>query len=92
LRNENSPVYGRGRTTRQPGKSVARARRRYPDIGDYNRIHSEYISQNKTHAGIILAPQQRYGVGEQLRRLLRIINSRTAEQMQNNVEFLSAWG
>jgi DNA-binding transcriptional MerR regulator len=62
------------------------------NICDYSRIHSEYISQNKMHAGIILAPQQRYSVGEQMRRLLRIINSKTAEQMQNNVEFLSAWG
>lgn len=62
------------------------------NIGDYNRIHFEYINQNKPHSGIILAPQQRYGVGEQMRRLLRIINSKTAEQMQNNVEFLSAWG
>jgi Tfp pilus assembly protein PilZ len=61
------------------------------NIGDYNRIHSEYISQNKSHAGIILAQQQRYGVGEQMRRLLRIISVKIAEQMQNNVEFLSSW-
>lgn len=62
------------------------------NISDYNRIHSDYLHENKNHAGIILAPQQRYSVGEQMRRLLRIINARTAEQMQNNVEFLSAWG
>ncbi len=61
------------------------------NIGDYNRIHSDYINRQMSHAGIILAPQQRYSVGEQMRRLLRIINSRTSDQMQDNVEFLSAW-
>ncbi len=42
-------------------------------------------------AGIILAPQQRYGIGEQLRRLLRIHAHRTAEDMANQLEFLSHW-
>jgi hypothetical protein len=62
------------------------------NIGDYNRPHSEYLKRNETHAGIILAPQQRYSTGEQLRRLLRIINTKTAEQMRDYLGFLSAWG
>jgi len=61
------------------------------NVGDFNRLHAEYIRQNKTYAGIILAPQQKFSVGEQLRRLLRICNTRSAEQMQNSVEFLGAW-
>ena len=59
---------------------------------DFYRIHSEWIAQDKSHAGIILAQQQRYSVGEQMRRILRIIASRSAEDMTNGVEFLSAWG
>lgn len=59
---------------------------------DFNRIHIEYITQNKTHAGIIIGQQQRYSVGEQMRRLTRIVNARTAEQMINQLEFLSNWG
>ena len=35
--------------------------------------------------------QQRYSVGEQMRRLLRLISSLTAEEMRNRIEFLSAW-
>lgn len=62
------------------------------NIGDYNRLHAECLQRNETHAGIILAPQQRYSTGEQLRRLLRIINTKTAEQMRDQLEFLSAWG
>ncbi len=62
------------------------------NIGDYCGIHTEYIVSKKSHAGIILAPQQRYSIGEQMRRLMRIVNARTAEQMINQLEFLSSWG
>ena len=59
---------------------------------DFYRIHSEWLAQDKSHAGIILAQQQRYSVGEQMRRILRIIASKSAEDMTNGVEFLNAWG
>jgi hypothetical protein len=49
------------------------------------------VTQQRPHAGIIVAPQQRYAVGEELRRLLRLIGTVSAEEMQNRVEFLSAW-
>ena len=45
----------------------------------------------ESHAGIVLAVQQRYSVGEQMRRLLRLISSLTAEEMRSRIEFLSAW-
>ncbi len=57
----------------------------------FSRIHAEYLSQDKPHAGIVLGPQQRYGVGEQLRRLANLIAHRTAEDMQSQLEFLSNW-
>lgn len=60
--------------------------------GDFYQIHTEYLSQGKSHAGIILANQQPYSVGEQMRRILRLIAARSAEDMKNWVEFLSAWG
>lgn len=59
---------------------------------DFYRIHSQWLAQDKSHAGIILAQQQRYSVGEQMRRILRIIASKSAEEMKNRVEFLNAWG
>ena len=43
-------------------------------------------------AGLILARQQQYAVGEHLRRLLRLMTQLTAEERHNRVEFLSAWG
>jgi hypothetical protein len=55
---------------------------------DFYHLHSEYLAQNKSHAGMILAHQQRYSVGEQMRRLLQIVNTKSAEEMKNWVEFL----
>lgn len=61
------------------------------NVSDYYRLHTEYLSQERSHAGIILARQQRYSVGEQQRRLLKLVATRSAEEMRNRVEFLSAW-
>jgi hypothetical protein len=55
-------------------------------------LHKEFIKDNKSHSGIILARQQRYSVGEQARRVLKLIANRSAEEMRNRVEFLSSWG
>jgi hypothetical protein len=60
--------------------------------GDFYRIHSEWMRAGQRHSGIILAAQQRYSVGEQMRRLLRLLNTLAAEDMINRIEFLSAWG
>lgn len=62
------------------------------NMGDYLELHAEYLEQGKHHAGLILAQQQKFSVGEQMRRLLKIVSNRTAEAMQDRVEFLSAWG
>jgi uncharacterized protein with PIN domain len=62
------------------------------NIGDYYQLHTEFLTECKDHKGIILAQQQRYSIGEQLRRLLRITAVRSSEDMQNRIGFLSAWG
>lgn len=56
--------------------------------GDFYRLHGQYLAQGLNHCGIILATQQRYSIGEQLRQLLELITIKTPQQMQNNVEFL----
>lgn len=35
------------------------------NVGDYQRLHTEYLTEGKRHSGIILAQQQRYNIGEQ---------------------------
>lgn len=62
------------------------------NTGDYQALHTTYLTQGMSHSGIILARQQRYSVGEQMRRLLRLIHTVSAEEMRDRIEFLSAWG
>ena len=47
------------------------------------------MAQGKPHAGIILMRQQYYSVGEQMRRILKLMASRSAGEMRDRVEFLS---
>ena len=62
------------------------------NVAHFCQLHSECLAQGNTHAGIILAHQQRYSVGEQMRRLLRIIATLSTEEMANHLIFLSDWG
>jgi hypothetical protein len=41
---------------------------------------------------MLLARQQHYSVGEQMRRVLKVMALKSAADMRNSVEFLSAWG
>ena len=61
------------------------------NVADYCVLHQAWISQQRGHAGIIVGVQQRYSTGEELRRLMRLIGSHTAEEMRDRIEFLSAW-
>jgi hypothetical protein len=59
--------------------------------GHFLRLHREWISSGRDHAGIILGLQKRYGPGEQIRRLSRLVETLSDEEMRNRVEFLSGW-
>jgi Domain of unknown function (DUF5615) len=61
------------------------------NVGDYCQLHSEWLISRQPHAGIVVASQQKFSIGEQMRRLLRIINTLTAETMANNLKFLGNW-
>ena len=62
------------------------------NICDFYGLHEQWLNARREHAGLILASQQRFSVGEQLRRILRLRTSRTMVEMRNRVEFLSNWG
>lgn len=61
------------------------------NTADFCILHQGWMSSGRVHADIVVAPQQRYAVGEELRRIMRLISHHSAEQMQNRLEFLSAW-
>ena len=62
------------------------------NIRDFFRLHSDFLAQGKSHAGMVLAQQQLYSIGEQMRRLLKLVAVKSAEEMIDQVEFLSGWG
>ena len=62
------------------------------NVADFCRLHMSWIGTGREHAGMILAPQQCFSIGEQLRRILRLRATTTVGSMRNQVEFLSNWG
>jgi hypothetical protein len=61
------------------------------NIRDFYRLHTMLLEREESHGGIVLAPQQQYGIGDLLRGVLQIINIRSAEAMVGQLEFLSNW-
>jgi hypothetical protein len=61
-------------------------------VADFYQLHTSHIAQHKAHAGIVLARQQQYRLGEYMRCLLKLMAHLSVEGMQNRVEVLSAWG
>jgi hypothetical protein len=57
--------------------------------GDFVTLHIQYLNQNHNHSGIIVSDQLEIGVI--MRRLLKLIDSRSAEDMHSWLEFLSNW-
>lgn len=58
--------------------------------GDFFRLHTEWLSTNRHHSGIIVSDQ--VGTGVVMRRLLRLIDEKSANDMLDWLEFLSNWG
>jgi hypothetical protein len=83
-------AHQRGVTDReQLAFAVQQARAIYTfNVGDFARLHREFLSQGVDHAGIIVLPDQRCSIGEKIRRLARFLSSVTAEEMVNRMEYL----
>ena len=61
------------------------------NIGDFCKLHRDYMVEEKTHGGIILAPQQQYSIGRQLSGLLKIVAANSSENMTNQLIFLNSY-
>jgi hypothetical protein len=62
------------------------------NVPDFYRLRTTFLAQGTSHAGMILTQQRQFSIGEQTRRLLKLIATRSAEEMKDQAEFLSAWG
>ena len=52
-------------------------------------LHSEWIQQERHHAGIVVSSQR--PIGELIRRLLRLGQTLDDDAMRDRLEFLSDW-
>ena len=61
------------------------------NASDFCRLHSEFLRERRHHGGVIVGDQQTVSIGEEPRRLLRICEAKTADDMGDSLEFLSNW-
>jgi hypothetical protein len=61
------------------------------NVQDFFKLHTDFLRTGKSHAGIILCQQQQFSVGEQMRRVMKLVAALSAQDMIDRVEFLSAW-
>lgn len=57
--------------------------------GDFARLHAVCLASEREHSGIIVSDQLETGVI--VRRLLRLLSTRSASDMRNRLEYLSNW-
>src|SRR3954451_19070992 len=59
------------------------------NVGDFARLHHEWISQDLHHAGLIVSQQR--PLGDFIRRLLQLGRTLSQEEMLDRLEYLSNW-
>ena len=59
------------------------------NTGDYCELHTEFLSEGKTHEGIILSKQ--LPVGIIIKGLINICSMLKPDKMRNNIFWLSDW-
>jgi Domain of unknown function (DUF5615) len=60
------------------------------NVGDFCQLHSIYTAEGRTHEGIIISSQN-YSIGEQMRRVLKLMATKSATEMVSQLVFLSAY-
>lgn len=59
------------------------------NVRDFVQLHAEYLPKNEFHWGIIVS--KRLPIGEIVKRMLHLLNTVTADEMQNRLEYLTDW-
>jgi mRNA degradation ribonuclease J1/J2 len=60
------------------------------NVGDFCRLHGQFSAAERNHAGIIVSSQD-YSIGEQMRRVLKLMSVESSESMINQIVFLSSY-
>jgi hypothetical protein len=62
------------------------------NICDFVPLHVRWVAEGRLHSGIVVFPQQAFGVGEIVRRLAKLTYTLSAEDVRNRLEWLNSWG
>jgi hypothetical protein len=60
------------------------------NIAHFCALHEQGLREGRSHAGLVMIPQQRYPLGELLRRLHHICAALSQQDITDRVEFLNA--
>ncbi len=60
------------------------------NIRDFSKLHKQFLAENRVHAGILLM-QQDFSIGERLYGLSVLVASITAEDISNQIIFLTSY-
>lgn len=58
------------------------------NVTDFARLHQEWLQHGRDHCGIVVIPDQRYSIGEKIRRIAGLVAMFTAEEMVNRMQYL----
>jgi len=61
------------------------------NAADFCRLHARFSEETRTHAGLLVAEQQRHSVGETMRGVLKLRATLDAQAMRGRLEFLNRW-
>ena len=62
------------------------------NAGHFARLHRDALASEQPHAGIIIVHQHKLPIGEIIRRLLHLAQTRTSGQMRGALVYLSSAG
>lgn len=61
------------------------------NTSDYARLHSQWMREGRSHAGIIVRVRQQLSVGEQIRALLAVCGEFESSGLTDRLIFLENW-
>ena len=59
------------------------------NVRDFAKLHTQYLSTGRHHAGIIVSDQAPVGV--LVRRLLKLMSARSTVDLRDEMVYLSTW-
>jgi hypothetical protein len=60
------------------------------NVGDFCRLHADWLREGREHSGVVVVPRQRLAIGEQVRGLAQLTSELSAEDLAGQLIFLKA--